>query len=114
VQVVNDLIAAFVARDAARVAAQFTDDAVFRAGPIGKLSPARKPQDFFKGLVDGASSIEMKIVSTFPIGPIVVHDRHDRILSPTRTIVGRWAGIFALTNGKITEFTDYTLDNLDW
>jgi limonene-1,2-epoxide hydrolase len=112
VKVVNDLIAAFVARDAAKIAALFTDDATFVVGPPGKLPAPRKPD--FSRLVENASSVEMKIGETFALGSIVMHDRHDRIISLQRKLVGRWVGVYALRDGKIAQWIDYTLDYNDW
>jgi limonene-1,2-epoxide hydrolase len=108
VAVVRALMAALVSRDAAAIAATLAPDALFTMGPVGAL-PARSRADFV-ALLAGATSIEIDVRKTFASGPIVMMDRFDRLVWPDRTISGRWIGIFAVKDGRVVEFTDYTIE----
>jgi limonene-1,2-epoxide hydrolase len=108
VEVVRELIAALKAQDAAAIARTLAPDALFTMGPIGAL-PARTRADF-ANLLAGTTSVEIDVRKTFVSGPIVMMDRFDRLVWPDRTISGRWIGIFAVKDGRVAEFTDYTIE----
>jgi limonene-1,2-epoxide hydrolase len=77
----------------------FTVHAVGNFVPMAKIPAGRGP---FKG-------IEMKIGETFAKGPIVMHDRVDVMRftdRPERT--GRLVGVYALKDGKIHEWLEYS------
>jgi len=107
VHVVEELLAAFVARDPKLIAAMFTDDAVFRMGAVGERPPSNKP-DF--AVLGNASRIAISVRKTFASGPIVMNDRDDCLVFPEQTISGRWIGIFAIRDGRVAEFIDYTIE----
>jgi limonene-1,2-epoxide hydrolase len=114
VKVVNDFIAARVAlRNAGASDAEFdrkmldyaipdlmfTVHAVGNFVPMAKIPPGRGP----------FTRIEMKIGETFAKGPIVMHDRVDLMSfkdRPDRT--GHLVGVFALKDGKIHEWLEYS------
>jgi limonene-1,2-epoxide hydrolase len=110
VAVVNELMAALRSCDAARIAGMFTSDATFTMGPIGELPP---PAPVDLSVLARCTRIEIDVLKTFASGPIVMMDRHDRLIWPERTVSGRWIGIFAVKEGKVAAFTDYTIERTE-
>lgn len=108
VALVRRLMAALASRDADELAAVLAPDAVFAMGPIGEL-PAPVAADFIQMLA-GTIAVQIDIHRIFVSGPIVMTDRFDRLVWPDRTIAGRWIGICAIKDGRIAEFTDYTIE----
>jgi limonene-1,2-epoxide hydrolase len=108
VAVVRELMAALTLRDEAAIAATLAPDALFTMGPIGALPPRSRAD--FAALLAGTTAIEIDIRKTFASGPIVMMDRFDRLVWPDRTISGRWIGVFAIKDGRVAEFTDYTIE----
>ena len=112
IQTINSFIAAWNAKDAAKVMSFFADDARFAVGDIGKTPEYKRPD--FAGLIQSASSVKMSITpgTTWARGPIVTHERVDDIvLGPKSKIAGKYIAVFALRQGKIVDFTDYILQN---
>ena len=110
-QVVDDFIAAWNAKDSARVMSFFADDARFAAGAIGKTPAYSKPN--FAGLLSGAKSVSMVITpgTRWARGPVVTHERADRIvMANDREIAGKYIAVFTLRDGKIVDFTDYEFE----
>lgn len=55
-----------------------------------------------------ATSITFEVLETFTAGPIVINRRVDRFVSP-RSFTWQGVGVFFLTDGKIKEWSDYTI-----
>ena len=112
IQTINSFIAAWNAKDAAKVMSFFASDARFTVGDIGKTPAFQKPD--FAGMIQGAVSIKMTIQpgTIWARGPVVTHERVDNIvLGPDSRIAGRYIAVFTLRDGKIVDFTDYILEN---
>ena len=112
IQTIDSFIAAWNAKDGAKVMSFFAEDARFAVGDIGKTPAYQKPD--FVGLIQGASSLKMTITpgTTWARGPVVTHERVDEIiLGPTSKIAGKYIAVFTLRAGKIVDFTDYVLQN---
>ena len=110
IKVVTDFCKAWSTRDLGKVTALMTADSVYRmsettppvtgaAGLIGQMQP----------WVDSSSSIEFRILKSFATGPIVVNHRIDHFASTTRPITWEGVGVFFLVEGKIKEWSDYTV-----
>jgi limonene-1,2-epoxide hydrolase len=56
-----------------------------------------------------ATSIEFKVLETFTAGPIVINRRIDRFVSP-RSFTWQGVGVFFVKDGKIKEWSDYTIE----
>lgn len=108
VALVRNLIAALVSRDPDAINATLAPDAVFTMGPIGALPPQSRAD--LVALLAGTTAVEIDVRRTCVSGPIVMMDRFDRLVWPDRIISGRWIGIFAVKDGRIAEFTDYTIE----
>lgn len=113
-QVIDDFIAAWNAKDGAKVMSFFSDDARFAVGEIGKTPAPNKPN--FAGLLSGAKSVSMVITpgTKWARGPVVTHERVDKIVAnmggTERTIAGKYIAVFTLRDGKIVDFTDYEFE----
>ena len=59
--------------------------------------------------VDTSSSIEFKILETFASGPLVMNHRVDHFASATRPLTWEGVGVFFVKDGKIQEWSDYTI-----
>ena len=111
VKVVEDFIAAWHAKDGAKVMSFFAEDARFSVGEIGKTPSYTKPN--FAGLLAGAKSVSMVITpgTTWARGPVVTHERVDKIVAnfggQEREISGKYIAVFTLRDGKIVDFIDF-------
>ena len=110
VKLVTAFCAAWSTRNLANVTALMTDDAVYRmsqttppvtghAGLVGQMQP----------WVDTSDTIEFKILETLAKGPIVLNHRIDHFASKTRPVTWEGVGVFYVENGKIKEWSDYTI-----
>lgn len=55
-----------------------------------------------------ATSIEFKVLETFTAGPIVINRRTDAFVGP-RSFTWQGVGVFFVKDGKIKEWSDYTI-----
>ena len=110
IQVIDDFIAAWNAKDAAKVESFFADGARFAVGQIGKTPALMKPD--FKGLIEGAKSIKMVITpgTKWARGPVVTHERADNIVLAERVIAGKYIAVFTLRDRKIVDFIDFAFE----
>jgi len=110
IRTVKDFCEAWSTRDVARVSAFFADDAVYRvletAKPlIGKQAIGQMLTKFLQQ----TRKVEFHVFETYAAGPIVLTHRHDSFVSARATRSFNVAGVFFLRNGKIAEWTDYTI-----
>jgi limonene-1,2-epoxide hydrolase len=109
VKIVNDFCAAFAARDMARTLPFLAADCVYRmtetAAPVNGHDGV---VDRLKPTVDRSTSVEFKVLDTFAAGPIVINHRIDRFVSD-RPLTWEGVGVFFLEDGKIKEWSDYTI-----
>ena len=110
VALVNDFCAAWSTRDLQRVTALMADNSVYRMSettpPVtGHASLIAQMQPW----VDTSSSIEFKILETFASGPLVMNHRVDHFASATRPLTWEGVGVFFVKDGKIQEWSDYTI-----
>jgi limonene-1,2-epoxide hydrolase len=110
-QVIDDFIAAWNAKDGTKVQSFFADDARFAVGEIGKTPSFTKPN--FGGLIGGAKSVSMVITpgTRWARGPVVTHERTDNIvMGNDRVIAGKYIAVFTLRDGKIVDFVDFEFE----
>lgn len=109
VKIVNDFCDAISMRDAARLLSFFADDIVYRPT---ETTPAVRGQqalaETFKKWTERPERMEFRVLETFASGPIVMDRRIDETSGGRRM---RWdgIGIFFLKDGKIKEWSDYTI-----
>jgi limonene-1,2-epoxide hydrolase len=109
VKTVTDFCAAWGTRDIARALPFLTDDCVYRMtetaapasghdGVIQRLKPT----------VDNATLVEFRVLDTMAAGPIVINHRVDRFVT-ARPLTWEGVGVFFVKDGKIKEWSDYTI-----
>ena len=59
--------------------------------------------------LETSQQIEFRIIDTFAKGPMVVNHRVDRFVSTTRPLTWEGVGVFFIKDGKIKEWSDYTI-----
>lgn len=111
VKVVNDFLkAGEKPKDATAGLPWLATDAAYR---MTEAMPWDKGHDAIvarlKPFVDAADKIEFKILATYASGPIVINHRIDTFTSTTRPLLFEGVGVFFIKNGKIQEWTDYTI-----
>ena len=110
VQVVNDFCAAFATLDLNRPMEFCANEVVYRMTETAP--PATGPVEIIASLgpwVDVASALEFKVLETFAAGPIVMNHRVDTFTSTERPLVWEGTGVFFVQDGKIQEWSDYTI-----
>jgi len=110
VKAVADFCAAWVARDIEKLVPYLAENATYR---ITETSPPIVGRAAFHdrvgAIIARMTSIEFKITNTMAMGPLVLTERDDTLVSPQRTQRYHVAGMFYLVDGKIVEWTDYII-----
>ena len=110
VQIVTDFCVAWSTRDIAKPLALLADDCVYR---MSETTPPANGHDGviqrLKSYVDATDRLEFKILETQAMGPIVINHRIDSFVSRTRPLTWEGVGVFFVQNGKIKEWSDYTI-----
>jgi limonene-1,2-epoxide hydrolase len=109
VKTVTDFCAAWATRDMARVLPFLADDCVYR---MTETTPPANGHDGviqrLKPTVDNATLVEFRVLDTMAAGPIVINHRIDRFMTP-RPLTWQGVGVFFVKDGKIKEWSDYTI-----
>ena len=110
VTLVADFCAAWSTRDLAKILPFLADDSVYR------MTETTPPAIGHAGVrerlgswLETSQQIEFRILDTFARGPMVVNHRIDRFLSTTRPLTWEGVGVFFVKDGKIKEWSDYTI-----
>lgn len=109
VALVKEFCAVWSTRDVTRALPFLADDCVYRMtertppvsghdGVAARLKPA----------LDDASLVEFRILDVKASGPIVITHRIDRFMT-SRPFTWEGVGVFFLKDGRIKEWTDYTI-----
>jgi limonene-1,2-epoxide hydrolase len=109
VKTVTDFCAAWSTRDLSRVLPFLAADCVYRMtettppaagheGVIQRLKPT----------VDNSTAVEFRVLDTAAAGPIVINHRIDRFMT-ARPLTWEGVGVFFVKDGKIKEWSDYTI-----
>ena len=111
VKLVDDFCAAWAApMDITRLLPYLADDCVYRPT---ETAPAQTGTDAIVEslgqFVGEATFCEFEVVETFAKGSIVVNERWDRFELPTRKVEWHGVGVFYIVDGKIAEWSDFTI-----
>ena len=107
VRIVTDFCAAVSKLDPAAMRPFFADDIVYRVTEtIPPVVGVEKVLETYTKL--NATSIEFKVLETLSLGAIVINRRVDRFVSP-RSFTWEGVGVFFVKDGKIKEWSDYTI-----
>ena len=111
VAVVNEFCASFKKNDLKTIESLLADNCSFRISQTRPPITGKKTVvDTLKGFMD--RGLEFKVLKTVVLGPVVLNERDDLLGAskdqPARTIRVN-AGMFFVQDGKIQEWTDYSL-----
>ena len=107
---VADFCAAWSTRDLTKILPFLADDSVYRMTET--TPPALGPAGVRERLaswMETSQQIEFRILETYARGPMVVNHRIDRFVSTTRPLTWEGVGVFFVKDGKIKEWSDYTI-----
>ena len=110
VDLVTSFCAAWSARDMAKITPYLTTESVYRMSET--TPPVVGPDGVRERLgswLETSQQIEFKILETFARGPMVINHRIDRFVSTTRPLTWEGVGVFFVKDGKIREWSDYTI-----
>jgi len=96
VKLVTDFCASWSTRDLKQV---FPRLATGQAGITERLG----------SWMESSDRIQFEILDTFALGPIVINHRIDHFVSKTRPLTWEGVGVFFVKDGKIQEWSDYTI-----
>jgi len=110
VKIVTDFCAAWSTRDLTTILPFLADDSVYR------MTETTPPAIGHAGVrerlgswIESSQQIEFTILETFAKGPVVVNHRIDRFVSTTRPLTWEGVGVFFVADGRIKEWSDYTI-----
>lgn len=112
-QAALDLVTAFcqsfARRDMDEISSFLAEDVSYR---IVETAPPRIGEDAIaqiRGYVESADAVEFEILDSWVKGPVVVNERIDRFTAPNRNREFHLTGVFLVREGKIREWTDYSI-----
>jgi len=110
IQVVTDFCNLIQSRDMTKLASLVTDTVVYRlkedAQPIvGRDAVLARIKTFF----DGTDVVEIRILKSQAIGPVVINERVDIFEGPKKHWRFHLTGMFFVKDGRIQEWTDYVI-----
>ena len=110
-KVVNGMCAAWAApMDVAQLGPFLANDCVYRATETAPPTTGRDAIiESLQQFASEATFCEFEVVDTFARGSIVVNERWDRFVLPTRKIEWHGVGVFYMKDGKIAEWSDFTV-----
>lgn len=107
IQVVNDFCAAWPSHNLDKVMGFFADECAYRMSETQEPNKGRQAvMDRIKPFLNNVQGFE--VLDTFAKGPMVINERHDHFMGlPLKMWHG--VGVFFLKDGKIVEWSDYTI-----
>jgi limonene-1,2-epoxide hydrolase len=110
ITLVADFCRAWSTRDMPTILSYVGDDNVYRMTET--TPPARGHAGIVERLgswVKESEQIEFSILETYAKGPMVINHRIDRFASKVRPLTWEGVGVFFIKDGKIREWSDYTI-----
>jgi len=111
VKLVADFCASWSTRDLKQILPRLSDDNIYR---MSETTPAVTghagvTERLGSWMTSSDLGIEFKILETFAAGPMVMNRRIDSFKSKTRPLTWEGIGVFFVKDGKIKEWSDYTI-----
>jgi limonene-1,2-epoxide hydrolase len=114
-KVVEDFVAAWNAKDVAKMTSFLAEDARFSAGPIGKFAPLRPARAILEPFLGRLAAVKMTVKPGSPAarGPMVTHERTDEMktVDGSTSGSGTYFGVFGLRDRKIVDFIDFQISS---
>jgi limonene-1,2-epoxide hydrolase len=110
IKIVTDFCGAWSSLNLRQVTARMSDDAVYRMTETAPpITGHQALIDQMQPWIETSNAITFRILETFAKGPIVVNHRIDTFSSTTRPLTWEGVGVFFVQDGKIKEWSDYTI-----
>lgn len=113
IQMVEDFIDAFNAKDVDAIMAFFSDDPIYHNMPSGPVTGTGPVRDLITSFVSPASSIDWEMLHIAQTGDTVLTERMDRFVLGGKNVELPVMGAFDIKDGKITAWRDY-FDMATW
>jgi limonene-1,2-epoxide hydrolase len=109
-RLVTDFCAAWSTKDLSKILPFLADDSVYRMSEttppvIGHAGVRERLESW----IQSSDRIEFKILDASVKGPIVINHRIDSFISVKRPLTWEGVGVFFVKDGKIKEWSDYTI-----
>ena len=107
VRIVNEFCAVWPGHDITKIMSFFVEDCVYR--PLETAEPVKGRDVIAKRIGPAVKTVvRFEVLDTLAKGPMVINERIDHFSSGS---LRRWhgVGVFWLKDGKIVEWSDYTI-----
>jgi limonene-1,2-epoxide hydrolase len=111
VQLVTDFCASWSTRDLKQILPRLSNDCVYRMSETipAVTGHAGVTEKLGSWMTSSDLGIEFKILDTWAAGPMVMNHRIDSFKSTERPLTWEGIGVFFVKDGKIKEWSDYTI-----
>ncbi len=107
IQLVRDFCAAWPDLDLDVLVAFFADDATYHNIPMEPVNGTDAIRATIAGFTTGVESVEFRVDHIAAAGPVVLTERVDIFVMPSKRIELPVMGTFEVRDGKITAWRDY-------
>lgn len=104
---VDAFVDAWPSGDAGALAGFFTEDAVYRNGPLEPVSGRAAIVATLESFMAIGGSVSVDLVHVVAEGPLVMAERVDYLMTEGRSIPMPVLGVFELAGERITAWRDY-------
>lgn len=107
--VVTRFCESFATRDMAKISAFLSPDVSYR---LTDNVPAAKGADAIariKSYVERSTAVDFKILDSWARGSVVVNERVDSFTRPDGNVAYHLTGVFVVKDGKIVEWSDFSI-----
>jgi limonene-1,2-epoxide hydrolase len=111
VQLVTEFCASWSTRDLKQILPRLSNDCIYRMSEtIPPVSGhAGVTEKLGEWMTSSDLGIEFKVLDTWAAGPMVMNHRIDSFRSTKRPLTWEGIGVFFVKDGKIKEWSDYTI-----
>ena len=113
IQIIEDFVAAFNAKDIDRIMSFFTPDAIYHNMPTDPVQGTEAVRRLIEGYVNAAAKVDWEILESAQVGSTVLTERMDRFVFGDKEVALPVMGAFDLREGKIAAWRDY-FDQATW
>ena len=113
IQIVEDFVAAFNAKDIDRIMSFFTADAIYHNMPTDPVQGTQAIRSLIESYVNAAAKVDWEILESAQTGSSVLTERIDRFVFGDKKVALPVMGAFELRDGKIAAWRDY-FDQATW
>ena len=110
-QLVTDFCASWSTRDLKQILPRLSNDCIYRMSETipAVAGHAGVTEKLGEWMTSSDLGIEFKVLDTWAAGPMVMNHRIDSFKSTKRPLTWEGIGVFFVKDGKIKEWSDYTI-----